>query len=92
MRCFHSYGPVDCEDHFCVQRHQLIKRCTQQLIGNPQKSGHYFTIWAPRQNGKTWLLRQVKKQLDTDEKTDFITCAMSMQGVILKEDDSEFVI
>jgi len=65
MRHFHSYGPVDCEDHFCVQRYELIKRCKQQLVGNPQKGGHYFTIWAPRQNGKTWLMRQVKKELET---------------------------
>jgi len=63
MRHFHSYGPIDSEEHFCVPRHELIKRCTQQLVGNPQKGGHYFTIWAPRQNGKTWLMRQVQASL-----------------------------
>jgi len=63
MRHFHSYGPIDSEEHFCVPRHELIKRCMQQLIGNPQKGGHYFTIWAPRQNGKTWLMRQVQASL-----------------------------
>ncbi len=63
MRRFHSYGPVDCEEHFCVTRKELIDRCTAQLIGNPEKGGHYFTIWAPRQTGKTWLMRQVKEEI-----------------------------
>ena len=62
MRRFHSYGPVDCEDHFCIERKELIERCFSQLIGKPDKGGHYFTIWAPRQTGKTWLIRQVMKK------------------------------
>ncbi len=63
MRRFHSYGPVDCEDHFCIQRKELIERCIAQLVGNPKKGGHYFTIWAPRQTGKTWLMRQIKEEI-----------------------------
>lgn len=63
MRRFHSYGPVDNEQHFCVARRELVERCTTQLIGHPEKGGHYFTIWAPRQTGKTWLMRQVKQEI-----------------------------
>lgn len=63
MRHFHSYGPVDAENHFCVPRHELVDQCTQQLIGPPEKGGHYFTIWAPRQTGKTWLMRQVLREI-----------------------------
>lgn len=63
MRRFHSYGPVDCEEHFCVPRQALVERCLEQLIDNPEKSGHYFTIWAPRQTGKTWLMRQAKQEI-----------------------------
>ncbi len=58
MRYFHSYGPVDCEEHFCVARTSLVQQCADQLVGNPEKGGRYFTIWAPRQCGKTWLMRQ----------------------------------
>ncbi|MCP4399068.1 MAG: hypothetical protein GY801_17425, partial [bacterium] len=46
MRRFHSYGPVDCEEHFCVTREELVNQSIEQLIGNPEKGGHYFTIWA----------------------------------------------
>ncbi len=46
MRRFHSYGPVDCEEHFCVKLRELVDQCMEQLIGNPEKAGRYFTIWA----------------------------------------------
>jgi len=39
MRTFHSYGPVDAEDHYCVERKELIAQCTKQLIGNVNKGG-----------------------------------------------------
>ncbi len=64
MRKFHSYGPVDCEDHYCVGREELAGKCRDQLIGNPEKGGHYFTIWAPRQTGKTWLMHQMKREIE----------------------------
>jgi len=37
MRHFHSYGPVDCESHFCVKRQELIAQGVQQLIGQPEE-------------------------------------------------------
>ncbi len=63
MRHFHSYGPVDCRYHFCVQRTELIAQGVEQLVGIPEQGGHYFTIWAPRQTGKTWLMRQLNKKI-----------------------------
>jgi hypothetical protein len=87
MRRFHSYGPVDCEDHFCVPRKELIRQCTEQLAGSPEKGGHYFTIWAPRQTGKTWLMRQVKKEIETRYPGRFILGMMSVQGIFLEKND-----
>jgi hypothetical protein len=63
MRRFHSYGPVDAELHFCVPRTELVEQCVDTIIGDPDKGGHYFTIWAPRQTGKTWLMRQAKQEI-----------------------------
>lgn len=63
MRHFHSYGPVDCCYHFCVDRRTLVERCMNQLVGIPDQGGHYFTIWAPRQTGKTWLMRQMREEI-----------------------------
>ncbi|QTA81433.1 AAA ATPase-like domain-containing protein [Desulfonema limicola] len=92
MRKFHSYGPVDCEEHFCIQRKELIDCCFNQLIGNPEKGGHYFTIWSPRQCGKTWLMRQVKKEIEKQYPEKFIAGMMSMQGVIMEKDDPDEVL
>ncbi len=78
MRQFHSYGPVDCEEHFCVERKELIQRCTNQLVGNPEKGGHYFTIWAPRQTGKTWLMQQVTQEIETNYKDRFAVYSFSL--------------
>jgi len=91
MRRFHSYGPVDCEEHFCVPRQELIARCTEQLIGRPGKGGHYFTIWAPRQTGKTWLMRQVKQEIEARYGDQFIIGTMSVQGLIMEDDDPDEV-
>jgi len=44
----------------------LVKNCLDHIIGEPGKSGHYFTIWGFRQTGKTWLMRQVKQQIEND--------------------------
>ncbi len=78
MRRFHSYGPVDNEQHFCLPRQELIERCTTQLVGHPEKGGHYFTIWAPRQTGKTWLMRQVKQKIPTRYADRFVVCDFSL--------------
>lgn len=90
MRHFHSYGPVNCKAHFCVERRELIEACTEQLIGSPDEvGGHYFTIWAPRQTGKTWLMQQSKKEIESRHSDQFIVATMSMQGVIMKDDDQD---
>ncbi len=86
MRHFHSYGPVDCEEHFCVQRRELIEQCSNYLVGTPGKQGHYFTLWAPRQAGKTWLMRQVKKEIEARYGEHFQVAMMSVQGVIMLDD------
>ena len=87
MRQFHSYGPVDRELHFCVERRELINQCTDYLIGNPDKGGHYFTIWGPRQTGKTWLMGQVGEKISQEHGKRFLTAYFSMQGLIMEDHD-----
>ncbi|MCP4347211.1 MAG: hypothetical protein GY795_16995 [Desulfobacterales bacterium] len=89
MRSFHSYGPVDCEEHFCVERKYLIDRCAKQLVGNPDKDGHYFTIWASRQAGKTWMMRQVVKKILAEQGDKFQIGTMSMQGIVMKDEEPD---
>ncbi|TGN99951.1 hypothetical protein PN36_30030 [Candidatus Thiomargarita nelsonii] len=81
MRQFCSYGPVDCQEHFCVQRQALIAKGVEQLIANPEKGGHYFTIWAPRQTGKTWLMRQLEQAIEQQYPEKFTLLNFSMGGL-----------
>jgi len=82
MKHFCSYGPVDCEAHFCVQRQTLIATGVKQLIGRPEeKVGHYFTIWAPRQTGKTWLMRRMQQEIQQQYPEEFTIFNFSLGGL-----------
>ena len=79
MRKFSSYGPVDTDLHYYVPRTKLIDQTCLQLLGeNPEKGGHYITIWAPRQTGKTWLLQQTLLPLQA--RGDFEVAILTMQS------------
>ena len=63
MRAFNTSGPNIPEKHYTLFRKELIN----QGIGlvNDER---YFTIWAPRQTGKSTYFRQLAKEL---EKLDY---------------------
>lgn len=89
MRHFYSYGPVNCAHHFCVTRRNLVDHCTGQIIGDLKSGGFYFTIWGPRQSGKTWLMKQVKKEIKNRYGGRFIIGTISMQGIAMDEDEPD---
>ncbi|MCP4150844.1 MAG: AAA family ATPase [bacterium] len=73
MRHFSSYGPVDEKQHYCVPRKEIVEKAYTQLVGHdPQSGGHYFTVWAPRQTGKTWTMQQVLFKLQEDPRFDVL--------------------
>lgn len=68
MRQFSSYGPIDKELHYYVPRRDLFNHTYGYLTGNnPTKGGHYFTVWAARQTGKSSLLKDVSWELLQDD-------------------------
>ncbi|MCP5107214.1 MAG: ATP-binding protein [bacterium] len=84
MRRFSSYGPVDTEVHYYAPRQELIDTAYSQLVGdNPAKGGHFITIWAPRQTGKSWIMLQV---LDRIEKNYRIRKDTNMPIDVVKVD------
>ena len=62
MRYFNTHGPVNAEEHYVVSRQALLSDLLTQI-----ESGKYFTIYAPRQMGKTTLLEQMVESLRTWE-------------------------
>ncbi len=60
MRKFSSYGPLNTKLHYYAPRTGLIDQALTLLLGEqPDEGGHYITVWAPRQTGKTWVMQQV---------------------------------
>jgi hypothetical protein len=67
MRKFSSYGPVDTDLHYYAPRQALIEQAAADLVGaDPTKGGHYITVWAPRQRGKTWIIQQALRRLQSE--------------------------
>jgi hypothetical protein len=64
MRKFSSYGPISTSLHYYAPRQALIDQAVADLVGeDPAQSGHYITVWAPRQRGKTWIIQQALRHL-----------------------------
>ncbi len=90
MRKFSSYGPVDKELNYYAPREDLIQFAYQQLLGeNPDKGGHYITVWGPRQTGKTWLMQQILADLRADNR--FAVVKINLQH-LKEEQDSISII
>jgi hypothetical protein len=89
MRNFSSYGPIDRELNYYVPRKNLIDDAFQQLLGqNPDKGGHYITVWAPRQTGKTWIMQQVVSRIESDDQFDVVYLSLQF---LYEENDADIV-
>jgi len=85
MRKFSSYGIIKTKRHYYAPRKELITRTINQLINDKEEDGHYITIWAPRQTGKTTIMHQVVQQIK--EKGDFEVGMISLQSAKNDEND-----
>lgn len=72
MRYFNTHGPVNENEHYVVSRKELVTDLVAQI-----SQGKYFTIFAPRQMGKTTLLRSLRDLLQ--EQPEFIPVTLSFQ-------------
>ncbi|MCP4346159.1 MAG: hypothetical protein GY795_11625, partial [Desulfobacterales bacterium] len=78
MRNFSSYGPVNTKLHYYAPRKELFSKAYTQLVGEiPEEGGHYITVWAPRQTGKTWIMQQTAEKIKQTGK--FETAILTME-------------
>jgi hypothetical protein len=79
--------------HYYVPRRELIDRGLTQLVGeNPNKGGHYITVWAPRQTGKTWVMQQVMFSLRSEPRCDqFDVVKVNLQVLKTEENIGEIL-
>jgi len=68
MREFNTSGPNNPDIHFTVLREALLQKALAQIThpADP-KGGRYFTLYAPRQTGKTTFVEQLMKRLDRQQ-------------------------
>jgi predicted AAA+ superfamily ATPase len=62
MREFNTSGANNPDIHFTVMREAQLQQALEQII-RPEdpKGGRYFTLYAPRQTGKTTFVEQLVK-------------------------------
>ncbi len=88
MRRFHSYGPVNSKRHYYAPREELIEKTYTQLLGEyPDEDGHYVTVWAPRQCGKTWVMQEVVEKIKKTGEYDI--CIISMERAKGEKEEKE---
>lgn len=69
MRKFSSYGPINTKLDYYVPRQIVVDQAVVHLVGEtPEEGGHYITVWAPRQRGKSWILQQAMWELRGDPR------------------------
>ncbi|MCP4132884.1 MAG: AAA family ATPase [bacterium] len=91
MRKFSSYGPVDPDLNYYAPRKELIDKAHSQLIGEEfKKGGHYITVWAPRQTGKSWVMQEVLLKLQADERFDVVK--LNLEHLKTEDDVSKILI
>ena len=90
MRRFSSYGPINKDIHYYAPRKELIAGTLNQLVGeNSSEGGHYITVWAPRQTGKTWVMQEILFQLKKDSLFDVVVVNLEN---LKNENDVEVII
>ncbi|MDM8526733.1 AAA-like domain-containing protein [Anaerolineales bacterium HSG24] len=93
MRKFWSYGSPYTDLHYYVPRQELIDKAILKLVGEKsEKGGHYITIWAPRQRGKTWIMGEVLFRLrDVPEYDAFDVVHLPLESLKLKTNVTEIM-
>lgn len=77
MRRFSSYGQINPKLHYYAPRTGLIEQAYTQLLGeHPEEGGHYITVWAPRQTGKSTVLLEAAQKLRQHEEHDVVLITM----------------
>ncbi len=72
MRYYNTSGPNIPAKHYTIERTELIQNGVEKV-----EDERYFTIWAPRQTGKSTFFEQLANEL---EKQDYKVARISFEG------------
>jgi hypothetical protein len=89
MRRFSSYGSPNKNTDYYVPREALINHAVMQLKGQElDDGGHYITVWAPRQTGKTWVMQEALSRIEQDDQFDAVYLSLQF---LYEENDADIV-
>jgi hypothetical protein len=74
MRIFNTSGPNILSQHYTLPRLDLIAKGKDMV-----KNSRYFTIWAPRQSGKSTYFRSLATEL---EKEGYFVCHINFENYL----------
>lgn len=74
MRRFNTSGPNIPARHYTLMREKLVQKGLQMV-----QQDQYFTIWAPRQTGKTTYFRLLSERL---QEEGYKTCQVNLENYI----------
>lgn len=90
MRRFSSYGPVNPKLNYYAPREELIRTAYTRLVGEvPSEGGHYITVWAPRQCGKTWIMQETVQKIKIENE--YEVGILSLESAKKEKDEREVV-
>jgi len=75
MRKFNVEGPCDPERHFMIRREALIQEGLAKV-----KEGKYFTIFAPRQSGKTTFFLELLREIARHEEWPYLPIWITLES------------
>ena len=81
-RKFNTSGPVDPERHYYVERTHLLEEGLNKV-----DEWSYFTIFAPRQTGKTTYFKQLVKIIE-QKRTDYLPIWISFEDLSDQNEES----
>ncbi len=88
MRRFSSYGPINTKLDYHAPRKELIERAYSRLTGErTDEDGHYITVWAPRQCGKTWVMQEAVQKIRKSGNYEVGIITMERAKEVKKEKD-----
>jgi hypothetical protein len=74
MRYFNTSGPNNLSEHYTLPRTELVEAGIKKVQGS-----RYFTIWAPRQTGKSTYFRLLGEAL---QKMDYYVVHVNVEGEV----------
>ena len=89
MRSFNTAGPIDAQDHYSIPP---LERMDLDYVLNLIHDEKYLTLHAPRQTGKTSVLKALQDRLNSGAEGDYRCLHVNVEAAQIAREDIERAI